>query len=122
MAFRLNFVLVLQRSVDENIQLGPGGRPGFAGWGRGSSGGSKQNQENERPSTPGNRFSALSANTDGYDSRRSGRGMTPAHEQKGRPQMSGRMSGSKPFSRPSQEQERESALAAVRYVVSTIQY
>ena len=50
-------IKLTKQNVDENIQLGPGGRPGFGAWGRGSSGGGKSgSQENERPSTPGNRL------------------------------------------------------------------
>ena len=49
-------IKLTKQNVDDNIQLGPGGRPGFGAWGRGSSGGGKTaSQENERPSTPGNR-------------------------------------------------------------------
>ena len=47
---------MLQTSVDENIQLGPGGRS-FGGWGRGSTGGGRNaSQEKERPTTPANRW------------------------------------------------------------------
>ena len=47
--------MFFQTNVDDNIQLGPGGK--FGGWGRGSTGGGKNaSQEKERPSTPGNRF------------------------------------------------------------------
>ncbi|XP_022249627.1 eukaryotic translation initiation factor 4 gamma 3-like isoform X2 [Limulus polyphemus] len=54
----------------ENIQLGPG--RSFYSWGKGSSGGTKaQIQETEsRPPLPSNRFSALSATEQNYDSRR----------------------------------------------------
>ena len=46
----------LQQNVDDNIQLGPGGRSGYGGWVHGSSGGGKtSSQEGERPSTPSNR-------------------------------------------------------------------
>ena len=107
----------LTKHLDENsIQLGPGGRPGFTGWGRGSSGGGKtSSQEGERPSTPANRFSALgSASTASDSSRTSGRGQTPSRDSKSRtttprPQ-------SKYGARASQEQDRESALSAVRLV------
>lgn len=102
-----------KQNVDENIQLGPGGRPGFGGWGRGSSGGGKtSSQEGERPPTPGNRFSALTQNAAPADtSRTPGRGQTPSRESKGR---SAQMSRPKPGSRLSQEQDRESAISAVR--------
>ncbi|XP_074654497.1 eukaryotic translation initiation factor 4 gamma 1-like isoform X3 [Tubulanus polymorphus] len=101
-------------TMDENFQLGPGGRPGFS-WGRGSSGGGKQNQEPERPSTPGNRFSALSQHEGGgFDSRSRGsgsRGMVGRLEPKGRqsqPTQRGKMS------RYSMEAEKEAALAVAR--------
>ena len=45
-----------QQNMDENIQLGPGGRPGSMGtWGRGSSGGSKVTAKESERATPGNR-------------------------------------------------------------------
>ena len=50
------FDLFLQQNVDDNIQLGPGGRSGYGGWVHGSSGGGKtSSQEGERSSTPSNR-------------------------------------------------------------------
>ena len=51
------FSVYLQlQNVDDNIQLGPGGRTGFGGWGHGSSGGGKTtSQEGERSNTPSNR-------------------------------------------------------------------
>ncbi|XP_064642911.1 eukaryotic translation initiation factor 4 gamma 1-like isoform X3 [Lineus longissimus] len=112
-------------SVDENsIQLGPGGRPGFS-WGRGSSGGSKMQQNQSsggdssepRPSTPSNRFSALSQADGGYDSRGrgAGRGLGPRPDSRSRQQQGtpGRHDRGK-NTRMSQELEREQAIAAVR--------
>ncbi len=121
--------LLLQQNVDDNMMLGPGGRPGsFGSWGRGSSGGGKSSsQENERPSTPGNRFSALSqstagsatASSDRYESSRAGgRGLTPSRDPKSRTSQLTPRGGSKNVARLSQEQDRESALSAVRLVPS----
>ncbi|XP_052081892.1 eukaryotic translation initiation factor 4 gamma 1-like isoform X1 [Mytilus californianus] len=100
-----------RQNVDENIQLGPGGGAGrFAGWQRGSSGGgARTSQEAEK--TPGNRFSALSKPE---EEGRSRYGVSPARD-------GGR--GGRGFGRPvrisqrsSQEQEKESALAAARSI------
>ncbi|XP_076087139.1 eukaryotic translation initiation factor 4 gamma 3-like isoform X1 [Mytilus galloprovincialis] len=100
-----------KQNVDENIQLGPGGGAGrFAGWQRGSSGGgARTSQEAEK--NPGNRFSALSKPE---DEGRSRYGVSPARD-------GGR--GGRGFGRPvrisqraSQEQEKESALAAARSI------
>lgn len=109
----------LSKHLDENnIQLGPGGRPGqFNSWGRGSSGGGKtSSQEGERPSTPGNRFSALTQSNVSDSSRTTGRGQTPSRDSKGRTTTP--RPPSKMVARASQEQDRESALSAVRSLVS----
>ena len=116
----------MQQNVDDNIQLGPGGRPGFGGWGRGSSGGGSKtpSQEGEKPqpSTPANRFSALSA--ENYDARRTPGGLGGRGSSRDRGERGGRMSQDRdrrrgtPSGRASQEQDREAALAAVRLVFS----
>jgi translation initiation factor 4G len=107
-----------KQTLDENsIQLGPGGRPGFNSWGRGSSGGGKtSSQEGERPATPGNRFHALTQSNQADSSRTTGRGLTPSRD----PKQGGRQTTPRPpkmVSRASQEQDRESALSAVRSLV-----
>ncbi|WAR13850.1 IF4G1-like protein [Mya arenaria] len=70
---------ISKQNVDESIQLGPGGGAGrFAGWGRGSTGGTsgRASMEKEKPSTPANRFSALSKPED--DSGRRMMGSSPS--------------------------------------------
>ncbi|CAH1774611.1 unnamed protein product [Owenia fusiformis] len=115
-----------KQKVDDNIQLGPGGGMSrFSGWGRGSSGGGNaaKQQEPERPTTPANRFSALSGGAGGPPA-----GVQPNEsEQRGRPSMGrggqtpGRGSDQRSKTpqntprggkRPSED--REAALAAVR--------
>ncbi|XP_013390980.1 eukaryotic translation initiation factor 4 gamma 1 isoform X3 [Lingula anatina] len=113
---------ISKQPVDDNIQLGPGGRPGFGSWGRGSSGGgagAKASQENERPSTPSNRYAALSGSTDGLDQRGLGRGAArglAARDAKGRGQMMrpGRHMGR--MSREEEKESREGALNAARHL------
>lgn len=115
-----------KQSVDENsLQLGPGFRPGQS-WGRGSTGGSKQPETDNKPPMYGNRFSAL-----GDRSRGAGRGVPPsprgASDQRssGRPLQSMGSQGGKgrPMGpRGSSEQEREAALAAVRSISGGNQY
>ncbi|XP_052760532.1 eukaryotic translation initiation factor 4 gamma 1-like isoform X2 [Mya arenaria] len=106
---------ISKQNVDESIQLGPGGGAGrFAGWGRGSTGGTsgRASMEKEKPSTPANRFSALSKPED--DSGRRMMGSSPSRGE-------GRGRGG--FGRPpnlnarlSQEQEREKAVAAAKAI------
>jgi len=104
----------------ESIQLGPGGSA-FSSWGKGSIGGIRAGSvtksssiEGERPSTPGNRFAALSRGNDGYD--RGGRRSSQEPMNKG-----GRLltpnRGVKNMGRSSQEGDREAAISAARSIV-----
>ncbi|XP_041377951.1 eukaryotic translation initiation factor 4 gamma 3-like isoform X2 [Gigantopelta aegis] len=107
--------LRINKSSDDNIQLGPGGGSRFGGWGRGSSGGgSRASQEGERPNTPGNRYVVLSKEID-HRSRAFGRGSSP-HRGQGRTPGSfqkGQLGG-----HGSQELERERTIASARTIVS----
>ncbi|XP_077998892.1 eukaryotic translation initiation factor 4 gamma 3-like isoform X2 [Glandiceps talaboti] len=112
---------VTKQPVDENIQLGPGGRPGVfgGGWGRGSSGGSgkpQTDQQESRPA-PGNRFQALaSGDSQVYDSsRRGSRGeLGRGRESKGRQLGGPRRSSSRESARDGRNREREEAIAAAK--------
>jgi len=54
-------LICLQQNVDDNIQLGPGGRSGYGGWVHGSSGGGKTpSQEGEQDIEVCTSFSDLS--------------------------------------------------------------
>ncbi|XP_033113712.1 eukaryotic translation initiation factor 4 gamma 3-like isoform X2 [Anneissia japonica] len=110
---------VTKPPVDDNVQLGPGGRPGsFGGWGRGASGGAKQSSSSqERPSSPAtNRFSALS------DDRRlptGGRSMTSSRDRDR--DRSGRGSQTKRGSRErddrqGRDRDRQAAIDQVRRI------
>ncbi|KAK3598299.1 hypothetical protein CHS0354_010275 [Potamilus streckersoni] len=88
----------------ENIQLGPGGGAARLGWFKGSTGGGARSQEGERPNAPGNRFSALSKAEDDGSRKGAGRGGF------GRPAPTA--------NHPSQESEREKALAAAKTIVA----
>ncbi|XP_070561587.1 eukaryotic translation initiation factor 4 gamma 3-like isoform X5 [Ptychodera flava] len=126
-SFDPNKFKVTKQTVDENIQLGPGGRPGgvFGGWGRGSSGGtgskSQQEQQEARP-TPTNRFQALaSGETQVYDSsRRGSRELGRGRDNKGSRQLSGpRRSSSRESARDGRNREREEAIAIAKNLSSS---
>ncbi|KAK3602704.1 hypothetical protein CHS0354_017146 [Potamilus streckersoni] len=88
----------------ENIQLGPVAGAARLGWFKGSSGDGARSQEGKRPNPPHNRFSALSK-AEGDGSRKgAGRGGF------GRPAPTA--------NHPSQESEREKALAAAKTIVA----
>ena len=114
----------LQPQMDDNIQLGPGGRA-FGGWGRGAGGGRNVSQEAERPQSSSNRFMALDRPDGGYDQKRAmgGRGSMgpppgiPARRSDSREHRLTPGGGRPPMtSRPSKEREREAAISAARCV------
>ncbi|XP_067659282.1 eukaryotic translation initiation factor 4 gamma 1-like [Haliotis asinina] len=109
--------LRIEKNADENIQLGPA--RSFGGWGRGSSGGgSRASKEGDKPNAPGNRFSALSREDD-QRSRAFGRGVSPARgDGRNRANTPGAYNRGKVINRPSQESERERAIASARSIVS----
>ncbi|XP_052211936.1 eukaryotic translation initiation factor 4 gamma 1-like isoform X2 [Dreissena polymorpha] len=112
---------ISRQNVDDSIQLGPGGGAGrFAGWGRGSTGGtaggraSMEKEKQQQNTAPANRFSALSKPEE--DSSRRVGGSSPARGDSrgsrggfGRPNLSMQLS---------QEQEREKAVAATKAIVA----
>ncbi|XP_070561580.1 tripartite motif-containing protein 2-like isoform X1 [Ptychodera flava] len=125
--FDPNKFKLVKKTVYENIQLGPGSRPGgvFGGWGRSSSGGTgskSQQEQQEAIHTPTNRFLALaSEETQVYDiSRRGSRELGRGRDNKGSRQLSGlRRSSSRESARDGRNREREEAIAIPKNLSSS---
>ncbi|XP_071840356.1 eukaryotic translation initiation factor 4 gamma 3-like isoform X2 [Apostichopus japonicus] len=98
---------ITRQTIDDNVQLGPGGRPGsLGGWGKGSSGGGGKSSSgsSEAKISQGNRFMML-----GEDKQQS-RSMLPpsARDNKGRSSSGSKRSREREIDR---SRERQSAIA-----------
>ncbi|KAK6174828.1 hypothetical protein SNE40_013400 [Patella caerulea] len=113
----LSKMKITKTTVDENIQLGPGGGSSrFGVWGRGSSGGGhtkSSSQEGESPANaPANRFTGLRTEEEG--GRPFGRGISPARSDSRNRGQGGGFGRGRLTPRSSMEGERDRAIANVR--------